>query len=237
MRAPENPLPQVPDGPLDVRFGGFRAEALRILERLKAEPHIGQYRREKAAIDAEIVRPFKAYRDDLALHFVLPNGLDLETERNVFSRLLKNDFGAGGCNHHYWMAFYRRGGRRLHEVQVVSSLRPDGFDVGLYAPAANPALVRRVAARIAAHEADFRAAAGPLLEAGWRLELDAPRRGPLVFTDLDEALPLVRTRDVWCGAALSAEEATAAGPGLVGWAIERFAAAWPLYRFLRGGAD
>ena len=118
--------------PLSLHFEGFSEDAFAVLERLRAHPHIEQYRAEKDAITHFVTDPFKRYRDDLALGWVLPNGLPFETEKNVFSRLLKNDFGAGGCHHHQWMAFYRPPRRRLTDVQLSHSLYPDGFAFGLY---------------------------------------------------------------------------------------------------------
>ena len=116
--------------PLDLTFEGFAPEAFAILERLRDEPHIAQYRKEKAGIKRYITEPFKRFRDDLVVNWVLPNRLDFETEKNVFSRLLKNDFGAGGCHHHLWMAFYRPGRRRLTDVQLAPCITPDGFTMG-----------------------------------------------------------------------------------------------------------
>lgn len=120
------------NGAVSTSFRGFEAEAFSILDRLRAEPHIERYRKEKDAIVSAIKAPFEAYRDDLVVNWVLPSGLDLETERNVFSRFLKNDFGAGGCHDHRWLSFYRRGRTRLRDVQLVHSLRPEGLRVGVY---------------------------------------------------------------------------------------------------------
>ncbi|WP_243663954.1 hypothetical protein [Rhodothermus marinus] len=114
-------------------FEGFAPEAFEALARLKSRPHIEQYRQEKPALRRYVQEPFRRLRDDLVVNWVLPNSLALETERNVFSRFLKNDFGAGGCYAHYWMAFYRQGRRRLADVQLIVSLHADGLRVGVYA--------------------------------------------------------------------------------------------------------
>ncbi|MEX0821644.1 MAG: hypothetical protein WD021_05825 [Rhodothermales bacterium] len=122
----------VPDEP-SITFPGFTKEAFSILERLRARPHIEQYQADKPAIRAHLKRPFTSYRDDLVVNAVLPNGLRLETERNVFSRLLKNDFGAGGCHHHMWMSFYRPARTRLTDLQLAHSIRPSGFRIAVIA--------------------------------------------------------------------------------------------------------
>ena len=51
-----------------------------------------RYRKEKEVLKRAITEPFKRYRDDLALNWVIPNALPFETEKNVFSRILKNIF-------------------------------------------------------------------------------------------------------------------------------------------------
>ena len=130
------PLPDAPDrraAPPDLTFGGFPAAGLDALARLKADPHIGRYREEKADLKRSVEAPFKQYRDDLALNWVIPNGLPFETEKGVFSRILKNDFGAGGAHHHLWMAFYRTGRTRLTDLQLSHAVYPDGFRWALYA--------------------------------------------------------------------------------------------------------
>ena len=118
--------------PLDLTFEGFPAEGFEALARLRAEPHIGRYQKEKAVLDRAVTAPFKRYRDDLAVNWVLPNGLPFETERNVFSRILKNDFGRGGSHSHLWMSFYRRPRKRLTDVQLSHAIHADAFRWGLY---------------------------------------------------------------------------------------------------------
>ena len=59
-----------------------------MLDRLRDEPHIDQYKSEKPGVTDHLKAPFRRYRDDLVVNWVLPNRLDFETERYVFSRLL-----------------------------------------------------------------------------------------------------------------------------------------------------
>ena len=118
--------------PIFVEFGGFSREAFAILNRIEREPNIARYRKERESINREIVEPFRLYRDDLVVNWVIPGRLDFETERNVFSRLLKNDFGAGGCHHHLWMSFYRPHLSRLKDIQLSHCIRPVGFSVELF---------------------------------------------------------------------------------------------------------
>lgn len=161
----------IPDA-LDLSFEGFGPEAFAILDRLREEPHIEQYRKEKedGALAHHLKDPFKRYRDDLVVNWVIPNRLDYETEKHVFSRLLKNDFGAGGCHHHRWMAFYRpEAGKRLKDVQLSHSLSDKGLTVGLYVGAYATDLLDQAKERIREEPERYRSLVNALLkrDEGW----------------------------------------------------------------------
>ncbi|MFO8100292.1 MAG: hypothetical protein R6T83_11815, partial [Salinibacter sp.] len=153
----------------DRAFGGWTPEVFEMLDRLRAEPHIDQYKREKPGVTEWLKDPFRRYRDDLVVGWVLPNRLEFETERNVFSRLLKNDFGAGGCHDHLWMAFYRPSTRRLEDVQITHRVSPDGFAVGLYVGSHASDLLTQAQRRIDGAPATYLDHVNPLLDqTGWR---------------------------------------------------------------------
>ncbi|GIV62352.1 MAG: hypothetical protein KatS3mg044_1218 [Rhodothermaceae bacterium] len=199
---PAGALVDVP--PADPLFEGFGVEAFAALARLKAEPHIERYRLEKEALRRYVQAPFRRLRDDLAVRWVLPNALALETERNVFSRFLKNDFGAGGCHAHYWMAFYRAGRRRLADVQLIVSLHADGLKVGVYAGEPARAVWKAVRAHLPEVEG-----------APWR-----------------DGIPLLQNKKrVWAGERRSAAEVLALGPRLTDDVVRIWRRVWPFYRF------
>ncbi|MBT8400041.1 MAG: hypothetical protein KJO98_06170, partial [Rhodothermia bacterium] len=131
------PLPELPEHLEDpaeicIQNPGFGEDAFRLLGRLQQRPTVSEYQRLKDELDVAVVTPFKEYRDDLVVNLVLPNRLPLETEKNVFSRFPKNDFGAGGAHSHLWFSFYRLGEKRLTDIQIVHSLSADSFTLGLY---------------------------------------------------------------------------------------------------------
>ena len=233
------PLPDAPDRratPPDLTFGGFPAAGLDALARLKADPHIGRYREEKADLKRSVEAPFKQYRDDLALNWVIPNGLPFETERGVFSRILKNDFGAGGAHHHLWMAFYRTGRTRLTDLQLSHAVYPDGFRWALYAGDYSRDLFRAARERTMDEPDAALARLNPLLARGYRLafapHVTKPEGYPEASAPLD-ALPdgLARAKGIWLSRRISRADLLGLGPGLVAAGIDAQLDLWPLYRF------
>lgn len=228
----------VPDTP-DLTFAGWAPEAFTVLDRLRAHPHIDQYRKEKEGGDlARLIKePFKRYRDDLVVNFVLPNRLDWETEKNVFSRLLKNDFGAGGCHHHKWMAFYRPGRRRLTDVQLSHSLSPDGLDIGLFVGGYAKELVAQAMTRIGNRPERFLALVDPLLERpGWRLAYaqTTTRRGTRVVHEAPlGTVPndLTQGKSLWVRRLLPREEVVSQKGDVLRLVLDTTVDLWPLYRF------
>ncbi|MEM1116290.1 MAG: hypothetical protein AAF845_11760 [Bacteroidota bacterium] len=237
-------LPPVPEAdppftrprPLDLTFEGFPDEGFEALARLRAEPHIEQYRKEKDVLDRAITEPFKRYRDDLALNWVIPNRLPFETERNVFSRILKNDFGRGGSHSHLWMSFYRPPRKRLTDVQLSHSVHPDAFRWGIYAGDYSKGLFHAARDRMATEPGVALDLLNGLIDRGYRLAF-APRvtkpEGHPEFSDRLGALPegLDRAKGIWLMRRISRAEAQALGPGLVAAAIDAQEELWPLYRF------
>lgn len=226
----------VPEQP-DLTFDGFHPEAFEILDRLKVNPHVEQYRHEKEDIRQYLTDPFKRYRDDLVVNLVLPNALPLETEKNVFSRLLKNDFGAGGSHHHLWMSFYRLGSTRLKDIQLPHSIDPEGFSVGLYLGSHAPALLKEARQRIRTGASEFSALVTDLLAAPrWRFNYylgtgasEQSRRvdGPLFDVPAD----LSRASGLWFRAHFEREEVVSWRGALVPHALRAMQDIWPLYLF------
>jgi hypothetical protein len=218
----------------DVRFEGFRPEAFDILERLREEPHVERYRQEKEAVARHLNAPFRRYRDDLVANAILPLRIGLETERNVFSRLLKNDFGAGGCRHHLWMAFYRPGRTRLRDVQWAHSIHPDSFCVSVYVARHLGEAFRQARDRIAAAPDVFLETVNEaLLRGGITLEAEVAGTKNVWTAPLaDPPEGLHRLQAIDLAACLGREEVVAAGPDLVEWAWEASRALWPFYHFL-----
>lgn len=139
----------------------------------------------------------------------------METEHNVFSRFLKNDFGHGGAWAHYWGAFYPRGSRRLADVQLAVWLDRCrlgiSFYIGDYAVVPRERFVRnldRHRAVLSGLMSDLLAEPGILRAWGGETEIDEegkiiPRR-PMSWAEwLDDP----RAGNYWAFRALSPREA------------------------------
>lgn len=218
----------------DLHFSGFPTEAFQVLERLREEPQIERYREEKESIQRFIKAPFRAYRDDVVVNLVMPNRLNVETERHVFSRFPKNDFGAGGAHHKYWWSWYRPRRRRLTDIQISHGLRPEHFHVGLFMGRRMKDLFYDARSRLLENPARFMEMLERLFEEeGWYVGVGRSTSDerffdpdPAILESLDGAASLrIRRR-------LGREEVVAAGSGLVPYALASIRDLWPLYHFV-----
>lgn len=223
--------------PLDLEFEGWSAETFDMLGRLRANPHIEQYNKEKPGIHTKLKDPFKRYRNDLVVNWVLPNRLDFETEKNVFARLLKNDFGAGGCKDNLWMSFYRPGRKRLKDVQISHNISPDGFDVGLFVGGYAKDLLEQAKSRIEKAPDRYLGLINPLLQRkNWKFYFrtgsgkDKKRH---VFESGLDGVPdrLSRANDIFVRRHVPRDTVLDWGPDLVQHALDAVMAVWPIYRF------
>lgn len=219
---------------MDLVFEGFAPEAFAVLERLRENPHVEQYRKEKEAIREYITEPFKKYRDDLVVHWVLPEGLPLETEKNVFSRLLKNDFGAGGCHHHQWMAFYQLRRKRLLDVQLSHSIYPDKFTIGLFVGDYAQDLLAGVLRKIRTEPESMRDEINELIESGYKFsyyQRGNARNNACHVEREFRSWPddLDRANGLWVRKAFSREQVLTWQSDLVPHALEEIRRLQPLY--------
>ena len=240
MDRPVPPPFRYPD-PLNLAFEGFGKAAFAVLDDLRQHPTVAHLRTIKPAVDRHVFGPFQRYRDDLAVNWVLPNGLPFETEKRVFSRLQKNDFGKGGAHHHLWLAFYRPPRKRLTDLQLSHSLYPDRFTVGLYGGEYAKGLFKPARARMLARPDEALALLNGLLDRGYTFSYargvtkrDAPDlSGPLAAFPDDFA----KAKGIWVRRAFPKADVLAWGPQLVAHALREMEALWPLYRFWLGASD
>lgn len=224
----------IPPDP-DVAFEGFGREAFAILDRLRAHPHIEQYRNDRPHIRRHLKDPFKRYRDDLVVNLVLPNRLNLETERNVFSRLLKNDFGAGGCHHHFWLSFYRPPRTRLKDIQLAHTIHPDGLQIAVIARKQAKEAFQTAREAIARQPARFLERVNGLLETGeYVFTLRRRRNDRVVYSERLDALPeaMESAGSFTLCRTLPPDAVIRRQGGIMRTALETVAELWPFYQFL-----
>ena len=223
--------------PLDRSFEGWSDAVFEMLGRLREEPHIDQYNKEKPGVTEHLKDPFRRYRDDLVVNWVLPNRLGFETEKYVFSRLLKNDFGAGGCHDNLWMSFYRPETRRLEDVQITHRVSPDGFAVGVYVGAYATDLLKQAKRRIQDAPETYLDLVNPLLQRkNWRFYThrgSGDDESKTVFEEPLSTIPesLEGADGVYVRHYLSRPETLELGPTLVDRALDLVFDVWPIYRF------
>ena len=227
--------------PLNLAFGGFTEDAFALLDDLRQHPTVAHLRTIKPEVDRHVAEPFKRYRDDLAVNWVLPNGLPFETEKRVFSRLQKNDFGQGGAHHHLWLAFYRLPRKRLTDLQLSHSLYPDRFAVGLYGGEYAKGLFEPAKARMLAQPDRALALLNALLARGYTFSYarGVTKRGAPDLAGPLDAWPddFAKAKGIWVRKAFPKADVLAWGPDLVARSLDEMDALWPLYQFWLGASE
>jgi 5-methylcytosine-specific restriction protein B len=112
--------------------GYFSATTFKLLQSLHAEPQRAFYMAHKENFKTHVEEPFQRLMHDVAA--CLPAAITnlMETERNIFARILKNDFGQGGAWDHYWGAFYPQGGKRIADPQLSMWINHELLEFGFY---------------------------------------------------------------------------------------------------------
>ena len=223
--------------PPDCSFEGWNPEVFELLGRLRETPHIDQYNEEKPHLHELLKTPFKRYRNDLVVNWVLPSRLDFETERYVFSRLLKNDFGAGGCHDNLWLAFYRPHTKRLKDVQISHRIDPDGFQVGVFVGAHATDLLNQAQQHIKQAPATYLDYVNACLTREgeqWRFYYRTRRSAdPVYHTDPLTEVPdaLNKATGIWLRRFMPRDQVLEWGARLVSEALQTVRCVWPVYRF------
>jgi len=124
-------------------------EAFGLLERLRDNPTKAFYDSEKDAFAEHLEQPFRDLFAELAERMPQPMRDYLETEKGLFGRIPKNDYGRGGAWPHYWGAFYPKGGKRIEGAQLFVLAQADdfrfGFDLGEHSPGGGEQFQRALA--------------------------------------------------------------------------------------------
>jgi hypothetical protein len=114
----------------------FTAKTFELLAGLHETPTKDFYAAHKAEFKEHLEEPFRRLFDGVRERVREELRQCMETEKKVFSRILKNDYGVGGAWEWLWGAFYPKGGERTKDVQLFVSMHgrhvEAGFSFGEY---------------------------------------------------------------------------------------------------------
>lgn len=112
--------------------GYFTQKTFELLEGLHQNPTKDYYMDRRDAFQTHLIEPFKQLFRDVADSLPAPILEVMETERRLFSRIPKNDYGQGGAWDFYWGAFYPKGGKRIEDAQLSLWIDHKWLEIGFY---------------------------------------------------------------------------------------------------------
>lgn len=127
----------------------FSEESFVLLVGLDEDPTAIYYQANKEALRVYVEEPVqRLLKGAVAL---LPPLMKerLETEKRLFGRILKNDFGQGGAWPYVWGALYPKGGKRTTDAQLFVFLDAEGLSFGFWVGASAAGSCRRFEERAA----------------------------------------------------------------------------------------
>lgn len=114
----------------------FTQRTFDLLLGLHENPSLDFYQQHKEEFVDQIEQPFKQILQRVAVEFPAPILAMMETEKRIFGRFPKNDFGQGGTWDFYWGAFYPKGSKRSQDAQlsmwINHAFLEFGFFIGHY---------------------------------------------------------------------------------------------------------
>lgn len=122
----------------------FTTRTFDLLQALHATPRSAFYLEHKEDFKTYLEEPFQRLMRDVAARLPAAITARMETERNVFARILKNDYGQGGAWEHYWGAFYPQGGKRIADPQLFMGIKYGWLEFGFYIGEYGNASQRRI---------------------------------------------------------------------------------------------
>ncbi|MDZ7698527.1 MAG: AAA family ATPase [Deltaproteobacteria bacterium] len=110
----------------------FSSTSFELLGELVTAPKKETYLAKKDQFQKFVLDPFQNLFKTAVSK--LPDAITdrVETEKDVFSRILKNDYGRGGAWPHYWGALYPKGGSRIKDPQLFIYMFSHAIRFGFY---------------------------------------------------------------------------------------------------------
>ena len=110
----------------------FSSKTFDLLERLQQNPTREFYQKHREDFKKHVEEPFQELFRSVASS-LNPLIQDLmETEKGLFARIVKNDFGRGEAWDFYWGALYPRGGKRITDAQLYLWINASRLEFGFY---------------------------------------------------------------------------------------------------------
>ena len=110
----------------------FSNETFELLAGLHENPTKAYYQENREGIRHHVEEPFRRLVRGVAQRLPAPITGLMETEKRIFARILKNDWGKGGAWDFYWAAFYPKGGKRTQDAQLSTWINRDQLEFGFY---------------------------------------------------------------------------------------------------------
>ena len=110
----------------------FEKQAFDLLGGLHENPRVNFYEAHSEEFDEAIEKPLQRLMSNVAGALPASTTNGLETQRRIFSRIPKNDYGRGGAWDFYWGAFYPKGGKRTAEPQLYVFISAKNLRFGFY---------------------------------------------------------------------------------------------------------
>ena len=110
----------------------FTEETFALLGGLHADPMQQFYLANKEKFKQLVEEPFQRLFDRVRDR--LPPAIQqvMETEKHIFGRIPKNDYGRGGAWDFYWGAFYSKGGKRTKDAQLALWMNHEHLQCSFY---------------------------------------------------------------------------------------------------------
>lgn len=126
----------------------FKPRAFELLRMLDENPTTSLYQKHKADFRSTIELPFRVLFAAIAERLTDQMKAALETEKRLFARFPKNDYGKGGAWPFYWGAFYPKGSQRVSGIQLFVTIGTTYVTYGFYIGDPDGEAAERVAATL-----------------------------------------------------------------------------------------
>lgn len=112
--------------------GFFTAKTFELLEALHNNPTQQFYAEHKEEFRQYVQEPLQRLFHEVRDRLPQQIRDAMETEKHIFARIPRNDYGRGGTWDFYWGAFYTKGGKRTSDAQLFIDIHSSFLHFGFY---------------------------------------------------------------------------------------------------------